>query len=219
MRNGVVLPRPASSDAHFGAEQVGFLCFFFYIIKHIRNAASSWPSHDEPNPGYSWPSPLPLLTSLSMFLLVDLLVSMETGAPPPQGREGPCYPCLKQSLQPPPPKKRKKKKKNQRLGIWECILPPPHSRAALSVELYVILTGSASCVCTFRLAFPPQCRAHRTYRERGGGGAAGSGRNGTLGRKRAGIPLGNVVGNFLSNLPSSLMVQLKYVNGLVLALR
>lgn len=90
--NGVALLHPASPNARFWAEHYGI-----FIIKRIRNAAFSWPSHDEPNPSYSWPSPLPLLTSLSMFLLVDLLVSMETGAPPPRGREGPCYPCLKQS--------------------------------------------------------------------------------------------------------------------------
>lgn len=51
------------------------------------------------------------------------------------------------------------------------------------------------------------------------GEGAGSGRNGTLGRKRAGIPLGNLLGNLLSNLHSSVMVQLKHVNGLVLPLR
>lgn len=40
------------------------------------------------------------------------------------------------------------------------------------------------------------------------GEGAGSGWNGTLGRKRAGIPLGNLVGNFLYNLLSFLMVEL-----------
>lgn len=100
----------------------------------------------------------------------------------------------------------------------ECILPPPHSLAESCVGgPYVILAGSASCICTFRTAFPPQCRACTTYREKGGWG--GSGRNGTLGRKRAGIPLGNLVGNLLSNLHSSVMVGLKHANGPALPLR
>lgn len=49
---GVALPRPASSNAHFWAEHYGI-----FMIKRVRNAAFSWPSHDEPNPSYSWPSP------------------------------------------------------------------------------------------------------------------------------------------------------------------